>query len=70
MVYQFTGRALYYFASVAAVLPDLSGKAVRHTPAEKAAFVQHLQARGLPSMVVKRIIGFMTNSMTDIKNER
>ena len=63
-VYQLTGSASYSFADVAAALAELSGKAVRYTPAEIPAFEQGLKGRGLPDVVVGRIIGFMT----DIKN--
>jgi NAD(P)H dehydrogenase (quinone) len=62
--YQLTGRASYSFAEVAAALTDLFGKPVKYTAAEVPAFEQGLKARGLPEVVVGRIIGFMT----DIKN--
>ena len=63
-VYHLTGSASYSFADVAAALTELSGKAVPYTSAEVPAFEQGLKARGLPDVVVGRIIGFMT----DIKN--
>lgn len=63
-VYHLTGSASYSFADVAAVLTEVAGKAVPYTPAEVPAFEQALKARGLPDVVVGRIIGFMT----DIKN--
>ena len=63
-VYQLTGRESYSFADVAAALAELSGKPVPYTPAEVPAFEQSLRARGLPDVVMGRIIGFMT----DIKN--
>lgn len=63
-IYQLTGSASYSFADVAAALTDLSGKPVQYTAAEVPAFEQGLKARGLPEVVVGRIIGFMT----DIKN--
>ena len=49
---------------MAAALTDLSGKSVKYTAAEVPAFEQGLKARGLPEVVVGRIIGFLT----DIKN--
>ncbi len=63
-VYQLTGSESYSFADVAAALSELSGKAVAYTPAEASAFEQRLKGRGLPDVVVGRVIGFMT----DIKN--
>ena len=63
-IYQLTGRESYSFADVAAALTDLSGKSVKYTAAEVPAFEQGLKARGLPEVVVGRIIGFLT----DIKN--
>jgi len=63
-VYQLTGSASYSFADVAQVLTELSGKQVKYTPAEVSAFAQGLKGRGLPDVIVGRIIGFMT----DIKN--
>jgi NAD(P)H dehydrogenase (quinone) len=63
-VYMLTGNESYSFADVAAALTDLSGKPVKYTAAEVPAFEQGLKARGLPDVVVGRIIGFMT----DIKN--
>ena len=63
-VYHLTGSELYSFGDVAATLTELSGKEVRYTPAEQSAFAQQLTTRGLPGVVVERIIGFMT----DIQN--
>lgn len=63
-MYQLTGSASYSFADMAAVLAELSGKPVSYTPAEVSAFAQGLKGRGLPDVIVGRIIGFMT----DIKN--
>lgn len=63
-VYELTGSAAYSFADVAAALAAISGHAVRYTDAQVPAFVQGLEARGLPAVAVGRIVGFMT----DIKN--
>jgi NAD(P)H dehydrogenase (quinone) len=63
-VYHLTGSTSYSFADVAAVLTELAGKAVPYTAAEVPAFERGLRARGLPEVMVGRIIGFMT----DIKN--
>jgi NAD(P)H dehydrogenase (quinone) len=63
-VYQLTGSESYSFADVAAVLTDLSGKRVNYEPAELPAFDAQLTGRGVPGVVVQRIIGFLT----DIKN--
>lgn len=63
-VYQLTGSKAYSFADVAATLSNLSGKTVTYTPAESSVFAAQLTERGVPDMVVQRIIGFLT----DIKN--
>ncbi len=63
-LYHLTGSESYSFGDVAAVLSDLSGKTVKYTAAEAPAFAQGLKGRGLPDVVVGRIVGFMT----DIKN--
>ena len=63
-IYYFTGSEAYSFEDVAAALTELSGKPVKYTPAEKSAFETQMQARGLPALIVERIVGFLT----DIKN--
>jgi NAD(P)H dehydrogenase (quinone) len=63
-VYMLTGAESYSLADVAAALTEISGKPVKYTAAEVAAFEQGLKDRGLPEVVVGRISGFMT----DIKN--
>ena len=62
--YKLTGTESYSFDDVAATLTELSGKEVRYTPAEKAAFEAQLKERGVPETMAQRIIGFLT----DIKN--
>ncbi|GGF25622.1 SDR family oxidoreductase [Hymenobacter cavernae] len=62
--YYLTGSEAYSFHDVAAALTTLSGKPVAYTPLETAEFEQRLHARGLPAIVIQRIVGFMT----DIKN--
>ena len=63
-VYQLTGSESYSLHDVAAALADLAGKAVIYTPAEVPTFKQDLKERGLPEVVIGRIVGFMT----DVKN--
>jgi len=63
-VYKLTGSAAYSFDDIAAMLTDLTGKKVTYTAIENAAFAAHMQARGVPEMMVQRMFGFMT----DIKN--
>ncbi len=63
-VYTLTGSEAYSFADVADALADITRKAVKYTDAEVSAFEQGLKGRGMPDVVVGRIIGFMT----DIKN--
>ncbi|UOQ69816.1 SDR family oxidoreductase [Hymenobacter volaticus] len=62
--YYLTGSEAYSFHDVAAALTTLSNKPVTYTPVETVAFEEQLQARGLPTVVIPRIVGFMT----DIKN--
>jgi NAD(P)H dehydrogenase (quinone) len=63
-IYQLTGSESYSFDDVAATLSDLSGKAVNYTPAEKSVFETQMKDRGTPEIMVRRVVGFMT----DIKN--
>lgn len=62
--YKFTGSEPYSFADVAAVLSRLSGKEVQYVSAEKSVFELQLKERGVPEIIVQRIVGFLT----DIKN--
>lgn len=63
-IYNLTGSAGYSFADVAAVLTDLSGKSVAYSPTEPSVFATQLAGRGVPDIIVQRVIGFLT----DIKN--
>jgi NAD(P)H dehydrogenase (quinone) len=63
-VYKLTGSESYSFDDVAATLSDLSGKKVGYTPAEKSAFEAQMKERGVPEMMVQKVVGFLT----DIKN--
>jgi NAD(P)H dehydrogenase (quinone) len=63
-IYKLTGSASYSFDDVAAELTRLSGRAVNYQPAEASAFGAQMIRRGVPELVVQRVIGFMT----DIKN--
>lgn len=64
--YTFTGNASYSFYDVAAVLTELSGKEVKYTPVEIPAFEAMMLGKGLPQVMVKKIIDFNT----DIKNNQ
>lgn len=62
--YKLTGSEPYSFDDVAAALTNLSGKEVKYTPTEESAFEAQLKERGLPEVVARRFVGFLT----DIKN--
>ncbi|MEQ9439638.1 MAG: SDR family oxidoreductase [Cyclobacteriaceae bacterium] len=62
--YRFTGSEAYSFYDVATALTELSGKAVKYTPVETAAFKEMMMEKGLPENMVQKIIDFNT----DIKN--
>ncbi|MBO0356601.1 SDR family oxidoreductase [Hymenobacter sp. BT186] len=59
--YHFTGSEAYSFDDVAAALTSLTGKEVRYTAAEPAAFAANMQQRGVPAVAIERTIGFMTD---------
>lgn len=61
ITYRLTGSESYSFYDVADALTNLSGKSVTYTPAEPAAFEAQLIGRGLPSVVARRITGFITD---------
>ena len=63
-IYKLTGSETYSFDDIAATLSDLSGKEVDYTPAEKSAFEAQMKGRGVPEMMIERVVGFLT----DIKN--
>ncbi len=63
-IYQLTGSESYSFDDVAATLTDLSGKKVAYTPADRSVFESQMKERGVPEIMVQRVVGFMT----DIKN--
>jgi len=62
--YNLTGSESYSFDDIANTLTKLSGKEVPYTPTGQAAFEAQLQARGVPAVAARRIVGFLT----DIKN--
>ncbi|MBC8110911.1 MAG: SDR family oxidoreductase [Verrucomicrobia bacterium] len=62
--YRFTGSKVYSFDDIASVLTELSGKEVTYTSVEIPAFVEMMKGKGLPEIMVKKIIDFNT----DIKN--
>jgi NAD(P)H dehydrogenase (quinone) len=61
LTYRLTGSESYSFDDVATALTALSGKSVTYTPAEPATFETQLMSRGLPAVVARRIIGFITD---------
>lgn len=63
-IYHFTGSENYSFGDVAAALSELAGKPVSYTAVEKTAYEAQLKQKGLPDVMVQRILGFLT----DIKN--
>ena len=68
-IYQLTGSESYSFNDVAATLTDLSGKQVNYTSAEKTDFETQLKERGLPEIIVQRVIGFLTDIMNGQEDE-
>jgi NAD(P)H dehydrogenase (quinone) len=62
--YKLTGSESYSFDDVAAALTKLSGRDVKYTPADPTGFAAQMLERGVPEIVVGRVVGFMT----DIKN--
>jgi NAD(P)H dehydrogenase (quinone) len=62
--YKLTGSEAYSFDDIAAALTQLSGREVKYTPADVSAFAAKMIERGVPEIVVGRVVGFMT----DIKN--
>lgn len=65
-MYKFTGSEAYSFYDVATVLTELSRKEVKYTAVEIPAFEGLMKQKGLPEVMVKKIIDF--NS--DIKNDQ
>jgi NAD(P)H dehydrogenase (quinone) len=63
-IYSLTGSETYSFDDVAATLSDLSGKKVGYTPADKSVFETQMKDRGIPEIVVQKMLRFLT----DIKN--
>ena len=68
-IYKLTGSELYSFYDIAAALSELSGKDVKYTPIEKSAFEAQLKGRGLPYLVIQRIVGFLTDIANGQENE-
>ena len=64
--YTFTGNEAYTFYDVASVLTELSGNDVNYTPVEIPAFETMMMGKGLPQVMVKKIVDFNT----DIKNDQ
>ena len=58
-IYKLTGSETYSFDDIAATLSDLSGKEVDYTPAEKSAFEAQMKGRGVPEMMIERVVGSM-----------
>ena len=63
-IYTLTGSESYSFDDVAAALTRLSGKDVKYTHAERSEYEAQLKERGVPEIMIQRIVGFLT----DIKN--
>jgi NAD(P)H dehydrogenase (quinone) len=63
-IYQLTGSESYSFEDVASALSDLSDKKVDYTSVEKSVFEVQMKERGVPEMMIQRVVGFLT----DIKN--
>lgn len=63
-IYQLTGSDSYSFDDVAATLSDLSDKKIDYTSVEKSVFELQMKERGIPEMMIQRVVGFLT----DIKN--
>lgn len=59
--YHFTGSEAYSFDDIAAALTSITGKEVRYTAVEPAAFAANMQQRGVPEPAIERTIGFMTD---------
>ena len=60
-IYHFTGDHAYSFGDVAAALSSLSGKQIRYTDTEEAAFAKMMKDRNLPAPVIQKIIDFITD---------
>jgi NAD(P)H dehydrogenase (quinone) len=60
-IYNFTGNEAYSFDDVAAMLSSLSGKHVRYTNTEEAAFAEMMKTRHLPASAIRKIIDFITD---------
>lgn len=65
-IFKFTGNEAYSFYDVAIALTELSGKEVKYTPIEASIFETSMLEKGLPALMVKKIVGFNT----DIKNNQ
>jgi NAD(P)H dehydrogenase (quinone) len=63
-IYYFTGSEAYSFYDVAEALTELSGKEVKYKSIEASAFGAIMKEKGLPALMIDKIIGFNT----DIKN--
>jgi NAD(P)H dehydrogenase (quinone) len=63
-IYQLTGSESYSFEDVAATLSYLSGQKVDYVSIEKSVFEAQMKERGVPEMMIQRVVGFLT----DIKN--
>ena len=65
-IYTFTGTETYSFYDVAAALTALSGKEVKYSNIDVAAFETMMLDKGLPQPLIKKITDFNT----DIKNNQ
>jgi NAD(P)H dehydrogenase (quinone) len=58
-IYNLTGSKLYSFKDVAVALAKLSGKTIEYKAITNSAFELALKNKGLPPVVVQRIVGFI-----------
>ncbi|GHF36227.1 NAD(P)H dehydrogenase (quinone) [Deinococcus metalli] len=60
-LYHLTGGVAASFDDVAAELTRLSGRQVTYRPTEAGAFAAQMVERGVPEVVARRTVGFMTD---------
>jgi NAD(P)H dehydrogenase (quinone) len=72
-IYNFTGDTTYSFNDIATTLAELSGKEVKYTNVDAAAFTEMMKQRNLPEPMIKKIVDFITdikhNQEADIFND-
>lgn len=63
-IYKLTGTETYSFGDVARALSDLTGTQITYTPIGDEAYTAQMRARGVPELMIPRLLGFQT----DIRN--